>query len=159
MKRTLFVLFCVMFITQFASAQYYPYPGHIPTAQEFVNAGKKAVMNSGKKSGTPSNSSTTPTRKSTQNRSSVKSENNTSTCPVCGGNGKCTSMTHPTAPNYCHGSGSCKSCSGKGYVTSTYTGINSTMKCTYCWIEKVGKCGTCRGTGKCRSCNGTGKLR
>lgn len=143
------------------SSMYYvpvlPPPPQMPTANDFKRAGENAVRNSSK----TTSSSVSTTRNTTRNatRTRVGSNHNDNPCPVCGGNGKCTSMTHPTAPDYCHGSGICKSCSGKGYVTSPYTGIGTTMKCTYCWSGKVGKCGRCRGTGKCSSCNGTGKLR
>ena len=43
----------------------------------------------------------------------------------------------------CHGNGKCSSCSGKGYVISTYT-----QKYANCVNCSNGKCSTCTGTGK-----------
>lgn len=85
-------------------------------------------------------------------RSSRSAQRKEKVCHMCGGSGKCCSMSASSASikSHCNGSGKCGWCSGKGWV---YSG-SDVIECGVCRGKK--KCTSCYGTGECKYCNGKG---
>jgi hypothetical protein len=64
-----------------------------------------------------------------------------------GTSGGTTTPSHQdTRCKYCHGTGNCSSCNGKGYKFNSYSGHDDT-------------CPSCNGSGRCFNCRGTGRQR
>jgi hypothetical protein len=75
-----------------------------------------------------------------------------SKCMTCLGSGKCSSRSSGADRYYCHGSGKCGYCYGKGFVYNSYT--SDDIKCSSC--SGTGTCQYCYGSGKCNTCGGSG---
>lgn len=73
-------------------------------------------------------------------------------CEFCGGSGRCSWVGSIYDREYCHGSGTCGHCNGRGYVTNPYGGRD--IECSFC--NHTGRCGYCHGSGRCSHCGGTG---
>lgn len=105
-----------------------------------------------------SNSSSTTTVTSVKPVKTTKPTKQKTKCTECDGTGNCywVPSYNTQRDHYCNGTGVCGVCSGKGYVSNPYLGINSTMKCTYCDGKKT--CPRCGGSKKCRKCGGAGYM-
>ena len=83
--------------------------------------------------------------------SSGSSASEKTKCKRCLGSGNCSSLSATANKYYCHGSGKCGYCNGKGWLQK----YGQTIECSAC-IN--GKCHYCNGTGKCSDCNGKGYI-
>lgn len=78
-------------------------------------------------------------------------------CDRCGGTGECAFLGAVGSSFYCHGSGKCGHCYGKGHsANGVWHSDDKGEKCNYC--HGSGKCKYCNGSGKCSKCNGKKKI-